>query len=213
MQGVTTGLNIARIRSDTTNGPTVNTSGLDLNADYVFGNVLGGTLAFSANASYILEYEQEAFIYRGVLVSNAYDARGYLNYERLPGTVSKLRGSLSAEYNNGPHTVYARYNYIDGVVDDRGPVAVQTGGSVPCTLANAGIEPGCQLSTAPVNLDSFQTVDLSYLLRFNDTWSFSASVLNLFDEDPPQARTSLTYDPAISSPYGRSFKLGVRMQF
>lgn len=213
VQGVTTGLNIARIRSDTTNGPTVNTSGLDLNADYVFGNVLGGTLAFSANASYILEYEQEAFIYRGVLVSNAYDARGYLNYERLPGTVSKLRGSLSAEYNNGPHTVYARYNYIDGVVDDRGRVAVQTGGSVPCTLANAGIEPGCQLSTAPVNLDSFQTVDLSYLLRFNDTWSFSASVLNLFDEDPPQARTSLTYDPAISSPYGRSFKLGVRMQF
>ena len=213
VQGVTTGLNIGRIRSDTTNGPTVNTSGLDVAADYVMDNVWGGRLAFNANASFILEYDQEEFIYRGVRVSNAYDARGYLNYERLPGTVSKLRGSVAAEYNNGPHTLYARLNYIDGVTDDRGPVAVQTGGTTACTLGNAGTVAGCQLSTAPIDIGSFTTTDLTYLLRLNPTWSFSASVLNLFDRDPPQARTSLTYDPAISSPYGRSFKLGVRMQF
>ena len=96
------------------------------------------TLAFNANASFVLDYDQEEFIYRGVLVSDAYDARGYLNYERLPGTVSKWRGSLAAEYYNGPHMLHARLNYIDGVIDDRGPVAVQTGGSVQCTLAMRG---------------------------------------------------------------------------
>ena len=213
VQGTTTGVNIARIRSDTTNGPTVNTSGLDVTADYVIQGVGGGTLAFNANASFVLDYDQEEFLYRGVLVSNAYDARGYLNYERLPGTVSKWRGNFTTEYYTGAHVFQARVNYIDGVIDDRGPVAVQTGGAVPCTLLNAGTEPGCQLTTAPVDIDSFTTVDLTWLWQFSATLSFSASVLNLFDEDPPQTRTSLTYDPAIASPYGRSFKVGVRMQF
>ncbi|CAM5635425.1 TonB-dependent receptor domain-containing protein [Rhodanobacter lindaniclasticus] len=200
VQGTTTGVDIARIRSDTTNGPTVNTSGLDLAANYFLDDVWGGTMVFSTNATLVLKYDQEQFNYRGVKVSNAYDARGYLNYERLPGTVSKWRGTLAAEYDRGPHSLNARFNYIEGVIDDRGPVAVATNS-------------GPVMSTAPVNIGSFKTVDLTYLLQLTPTWSFNASVFNLFDEDPPQTRTSLTYDPAISSPYGRSFKVGVRMQF
>ncbi|MGB3391943.1 MAG: TonB-dependent receptor [Stenotrophomonas sp.] len=200
VQGTTTGVNIARIRSDTTNGPTVNTSGIDVSASYLIDDVWGGTLTFGTDASFVLKYDQEQFNYRGVKVADAYDALGYLNYERLPGTVSKWRGGFSAQYDNGPHALYARLNYIDGVVDDRGRVAVATNS-------------GPVLSSAPVNIGSFTTVDFTYLLQFSDTWSFSASVLNMLDRDPPQARTSLTYDPAISSPYGRSFKVGVRMQF
>lgn len=151
---------------------------------------MGGTLALSANASFVLDYDQEEFIYRGVLVSPGYDARGHLNYERLPGTVSKWRGNVAAEYYYGAHTFYARVNYIDGVVDDRGPVAVQTGGWEACTLANAGVAAGCVLSSAPINIGSFTTADLTWLWQFNDVWSFNASVLNMFDRDPPQARTS-----------------------
>lgn len=213
IQGVTAGPNIARIRSDTTNGPTVRTSGIDAQLDYAIDDVWGGQLALSANASFILEYEQDEFVYRGALVSRAYDARGYLNYERLPGTISKMRGLASAEYRKGPHILRASLNYIDGVIDDRGPVAVQTGGSTACTLANAGTVPGCVLSTAPVDIDSFETVDLSYLLNFSTNTWLNVAVLNVFDEDPPQTRTSLTYDPAISSPYGISFKVGLRHVF
>lgn len=212
-QGTTRGANIARIRSDTTNGPTVNTSGVDVAMDYRFDDVMGGDLRLLANASFILEYDQEAFYYRDVLVSNAYDAKGFLNYERLPGTVSEWRGNLAAEYARDAHVLRASVNYIDGVVDDRGRVAVQTGGSVACSLANAGVVPGCQLSTADVDIDSFTTFDLNYLYTFSETLTFHAGVWNLFDTDPPQTRTSLSYDPAIASPYGRTFTIGVRAQF
>ena len=164
-QGVTRGANMARIQSDTTNGPQVRTSGIDASLEYGLNQFMGGRLALNAAASFILKYDQADFIYKDVLVSKAYDARGFLNYERLPGAISKSRGSLSAEYSQGAHILRASMAYIGGVRDDRGAIPVQTGGTTACTLANAGVVAGCQLTSAPVDIDSFTTVDLSYLVR------------------------------------------------
>jgi iron complex outermembrane receptor protein len=212
-QGVTRGANMARIRSDTTNGPAVRTSGIDASLEYGINQFMGGKLALNAAASFILKYDQADFVYKDVLVSKAYDARGFLNYERLPGAISKSRGSFSAEYSQGPHILRATVSYIGGVTDDRGAIAVQTGGTVACTLVNAGTIPGCQLTTAPVEIEAFKTLDLSYLLRLPYGVTLNLAVSNVLDTDPPQMRTSLTYDPAIGNPYGRTFKLGVRKQF
>lgn len=213
VQGVTVANDIARVRSDTTNGPTVRTSGLDLNANYRFDDVLGGSLTFDAAASIVLKYKQDAFLYNGVLVSPAYNAKGYANYDRLPGTISDWRGTFYAEYAGGPHIVRVTFNYIDGVIDNRGPTAVQTGfNPLGCSLANA-TEAGCELVTFGERVGAFKTVDLNYTLSLPWDVTLSLAVLNVADTKPPRARLELSYDPFIGSPYGRTAKIGFRKKF
>jgi iron complex outermembrane receptor protein len=213
VQGVTRGGNMARIQSDTTNGPTVKTSGIDASVEYGINHFMGGKLALNAAASFIIGYDQGDFVYKNVLVSKAYDAKGYLNYERLPGAISKSRGSFSAEYTRGVHMLRATVSYIGGVTDDRGAVAVQTGGPGACSLANAGTVAGCQLTTAPLKIGAFKTLDLNYMVKLPYDVTANLALANVFDADPPQMRTSLNYDPAIGNPYGRTFKVGLRKQF
>ncbi|WP_342115308.1 TonB-dependent receptor domain-containing protein [Pseudoduganella sp. OTU4001] len=213
VQGVTRGANMARIQSDTTNGPQVKTSGIDASIDYSMNGVMGGKLALNAAGTYILKYDQGDFVYKGVTVSKAYDARGFLNYERLPGAISRLRGSMSAEYSVGNHNLRATMQHIGGVTDDRGRIAVQTGAGVACTLANAATTAGCALTSAPVDISSFTTLDLSYLLRMPWDTTLTLAAFNVFDKAPPTMRTSLNYDPSIGNPYGRTFKVGLRKQF
>ena len=56
----------------------------------------------------------------------------------------------------------------------------------------------------------FVTHDLHYNVSFlNDKAQVSLSVLNLFDEDPPQTFTNLNYDPYTASAFGRMIKVGV----
>jgi len=197
-QGVTAGVNMAGISQITANGPTVHTDGIDISADYYLDDVWDGTLTFRTDATRILKYDQAQFNYLGVELSPAYSALGYLNSGRLPGAISKWRGSLSAEYDRGQHSLNARLNYIEGVTDDtRLP-----GG------ANTAV-----VTTDPVHGGAYTTVDLTYMLQLTPTWSFNASVLNLFDKDPPLTIQTLNYNAAIADPYGRSFKVGVRMQF
>ncbi len=212
-QGTTRGANIARIQSDTTNGPAVETSGIDASLEYAMNNFAGGRLALNAAGSFILGYDQAEFVYKGVQVSKAYDARGFLNYERLPGAISKARGSFSAEYSQGPHILRATVSYIGGVTDDRGAIAVQIGGTTACSLANATSAAGCQLTTAPLQIEAFKTLDLSYLLRLPYGMTANLAMQNVFDTAPPAMRTSLNYDPAIGNPYGRTLKVGLRKQF
>ena len=212
-QGTTVGNDIQRVRSDTTNGPTVRTSGIDATIDYLFEAVGGGDLSFNATISYILKYEQDEFIFGGATVSPAYDAKGFANYDRLPGTISDWRGVFYAQYDYGPHTARLTFNYIDGVVDNRGPTVTQTGPNpLGCTVATAS-DPGCTLITFGQPVESFKTVDFNYTLQAPWETTLSFGVFNIFDTDPSQARLELSYDPFIGNPYGRTFKVGVHKRF
>lgn len=212
-QGTTVANDIARVRSDTTNGPTIRTSGIDATMSYRFENVLGGALTFDASASIVLSYDQDAFVYNGTLVSPAYSAKGFANYDRLPGTISDWRGAFYVEYAGGAHVLRLTFNYIDGVVDNRGPTATQTGANAAgCSLANA-TAPGCQLITFGQPVEAFKTFDLNYTLSLPWETTLSLAVLNLTDATPPQARLELSYDPFIGNPYGRTVKVGLRKRF
>ena len=65
-QGVTVGNDIARVRADTTNGPTVRTDGIDVDVNYRFDELAGGSLDLGASVSYVLHYKQAAFLFGGV---------------------------------------------------------------------------------------------------------------------------------------------------
>lgn len=213
VQGVTVGNDIARVRSDTTNGPTVRTSGIDVTLNYRFDEVLGGNVELGANVSFVLRYKQDAFIYNGITVTPAYDALGFANYDRLPGTIPDWRGMFYAQYSNRRHTLRATLHYVDGVTDNRGPTVIQTGvNAAGCTLATASA-PGCQLITFGQQIDAFASVDLNYTFRLREDFTLSLGVQNLFDADPSPARLELSYDPFIGNPYGRTLEIGIRKTF
>ncbi|HYG28045.1 MAG TPA: TonB-dependent receptor [Caulobacteraceae bacterium] len=212
-QGSTRASDIQRIRSDTTNGPEVKTSGIDAEAEYRLPDVMGGDLTFAANASYVLEYEQAAFTYQGAPVTPAYSALGYTNYDRLPGTISRLRGNAFAEYATGPHNLRLTVNYIGGAKDNRGPTVIQTESNGGCTVANAATTTGCTLIDFGLEVKPFVTVDLNYRVFLPADTTLTAGILNLFDEDPSKARLELSYDPFIGNPYGRTVKVGVVKRF
>lgn len=214
-QGVTVGNDIARVRSDTTNGPQITTTGIDADVDYRFDDLFGGEVHIGGNVSYVLNFEQAAFRFAGVTVSGAYDAVGLANYNRLPGTIPDWRGQFYADYNRDIHNVRWTMNYVDGVKDDRGPTTVQTGASTNCNVANAtaGTATNCKLITFGLEQDAFISHDLTYRLQLPDNLTVTASVFNLLDTEPAQARIEMSYDPFIGNPLGRTFKVGVRKKF
>ncbi|WP_293902647.1 TonB-dependent receptor [Phenylobacterium sp.] len=214
-QGVTVGNDIARIRSDTTNGPTIKTDGIDVDVTYRFDDLMGGSLDLGANVSYVLHYKQAAFVFGGVTVSPAYEAAGFTNYNRLPGTIPDWRGQFYADYTYGAHNLRWTINYIDGADDDRGPTTVQTGPSSNCNVANAqaGTATNCKLTTFGLRVHAFITHDLTYRWAMPNDLTLTASVLNVLDEDPSSARLELSYDPFVGNPLGRSVKVGVKKKF
>ena len=214
-QGVTVGNDIARIRSDTTNGPTVKTDGWDADVDYRFDEVMAGTLHVGGNVSYVLNYKQDAFTFGGLTVSPAYQAAGFTNYDRLPGTIPKWRGIFYGDYSRGPHNLRWTINYIDGATDNRGPTTVQTGPSSNCTVANAqaGTATNCQLTTRGLEVGAFISHDLTYRLQLPWDTTMTATVFNVLDREPSKVRLELSYDPFIGNPLGRTFKLGVQKKF
>lgn len=214
-QGVTVGNDIARVRSDTTNGPTITTSGVDLDVNYAFEDVLGGRLNLGANLSYVFEFKQAAFVFGGVTVSQPYEAAGFTNYDRLPGTIPDWRGQFYADFNRGPHNLRWTINYIDDAKDNRGPTTVQTGPSTNCNVANAtaGTATNCRLVTFGSEVDNFITHDLTYRYAWRDDLTLTASVFNVLDEDPSEARLEISYDPFIGNPLGRTFKIGIKKTF
>ena len=200
-QGVTVGNDIARVLSPTTNGPEINVSGVDVQMDFTANDVWGGRARAGVSASYYLEYKFEAFEFNGVLVNGAYDAKGFTNYDRLPGTISDWRANAYAEYGRGPHNLRADLTFVDGAVDNRAPISVQdtTGALRPVTFGQ--------------KVDDFYTLDLTYQTELPWGVVMTASAFNVFDRDPSGARLELSYDPFIGNPYGRTYKLGFRKRF
>ena len=221
VQGVTVGNDIARVRSPTVNGPSITTDGIDLDVNYHYTNFLRGEGNFGGSISYVLHYTQDAFLFGGVVVSPAYEAVGFTNYDRLPGTIPHWRGQFYWDYSIGPHNLRIQTTYTDGAVDNRGPTVVQTGASSTCTVANmqaaiaAGTPtpPNCSLTTFGNVLGSFTQVDAIY--RVNLPWDTTLTVTaqNIFDRAPAAARLEESYDPFIGNGLGRTLKIGLRHTF
>lgn len=214
-QGVTVGNDIQRVRSDTVNGPRTKVTGIDGSIDYKMPDVLSGDVSFGASFSRLVKYDIGEFSVDGVFISAPYKALGFTNYDRFPGTVSKIRGAAYAEYTRDEHNLRVDMTYIGGATDNRGPTTVQTGSSANCNVANAraGIATNCQLTTIGLKVKSFYSFDATYRIELPWDTTVSASVFNIFDRDPSAARLEASYDPFIGNPYGRTFKVAVRKKF
>ena len=173
---------IERIESMTINGPSVQTSGVDLFAEYQM-ELGDGILNIGTDISHTMEYEQDAYFKGGILVSSAYDAAGFLNGGRSARPLPDLKGRVYGEYNLGDHNFLLYANHITSYEDDR----------------YAGVE-----------VDAQTTYDFHYQLSLmGDSARVTLSAINLSDEQPPVARLDLGYDGYTHNAFGRMIKLGL----
>lgn len=199
--GVTTANQMQRISAPIVNGSDVETAGLDISLKYDFGEVMNGALSAGLDATYVDKYEQDAFSFGGVPIMPAYDAVGYTNQERFPGTISKWRAIGNLNYSTGPWNFRYEVRYVHGVKEDRdNPTLFDAAGNV-------------QTVTFGQKVDDFYSHNL--YANWQGPWEtqISLAIVNVLDEDPPEARHALGYDPYIGDPLGRTFKLGIRKSF
>jgi iron complex outermembrane receptor protein len=62
-------------------------------------------------------------------------------------------------------------------------------------------------------VDSQIQFDLTYRVDLPRDVTLAATVQNLFDEDPPFARTEMSYDPMTHNPLGRTVQINVKKRF
>jgi iron complex outermembrane receptor protein len=199
-QGVTTGNDIARVQAPYVNGPTTHVRGLDLTADLRVP-VGTGTLNVGGNASIVLNYTIDAYSLGGVPFSGAYDALGYANYDREPGTVSRVRANGYVNYAIGPVNFRYGITWVDGVEDNRYAFATFPNTAVGTTQFGRYVRDYVQ-----------QDINVSYELDLGGTAvQLNGGVINLFNRQPPAARLEYGYDPFIGNPIGRVVRLGAKI--
>ncbi len=181
----TTPANLASIDTYYTNGSDITTDGLDLAVSYNFP-AFGGDMTVGTNASYILQYKSQAFRTEGgTLLAPGGDFAGLVNVGVNPFyPLPELKGNAFVRFNwNGLRLSYT-YRYISDY-DDR-------------LAANPPLK----------HIDSMGTHDVTAIYDWRD-FSFSASVINLTDEDPPKVYMAQNYDPYTHNPFGRMVKFQV----
>jgi iron complex outermembrane receptor protein len=199
-QGVTVANQMQRIASPVVNGPNVETTGYDISLAYDFGEVLEGQLTIGLDATYIDKYKLDDFVVGGVLIQPGFDAVGFVNEERspgyVPGTISEWKAIGNINYFFRGLNVRYELRFVDGVDDER---------PNPTVLASDG---------TPTEITYGDKVDeyFSHNLYFSwdSPWQtrFSLSIVNLLDEDPPDARHQIGYNPYVGDPLGRTFEFG-----
>ena len=203
IQGTTLGLDIARVRTDFVNGPKVTVRGIDLALTYDIDAGFA-MVSVGGNATYNMDYKISDFIVNDVLVTPGFDAVGFGNYARDPGTLPEWRANAYVNLNAGGLNLRYSVNYISSVFDERcenrAPCFVFAGGS-----SNYGVDSG-----------SFVQQDLvaNYTLpvTFADV-NLTAAVRNIFDREPAQAYLPLGYNPYIGNAIGRNFSLGLKVKY
>lgn len=170
----------------------VDISGIDASLYYQFENVLAGDLTLGVDGTYNLKYELGPNVVDGFQTDPATDAVGTRGGRG--GTQVQWKGAAYVELATGMHNVRWTTRYVDGLEDKRG-------GSTFATNTNAQF------------IDAFLTHDLTYRAQLPSDLTLSASVFNVFDEDPSYARLDLSYEPFIANPLGRYYKVGLAKKF
>lgn len=201
--GVCAGANVQRVATNIINGPEIETSGVDISAQYTFDDVIGGELTLGVGYTHLIEYVVGPLSVEGVQITqtglpgpfpNDGDLAGFLNRGTGFRSMPQDKGEVFVNYRLGAHNLRWISRYVSEYTDQRG--------SIP----GSGVPVG-------TSIDEQWTHNLHY--SWDTPWGsrFSASVINLTDEDPPLAYLDLSYDPYTHDPIGRVFRVGFSQQF
>lgn len=172
------------------NGPSVDTSGVDF--QFTYDNVLpwlfNADLTIGVEGNHLIEYKRGPLVtLDGFTIAGALDRAG--KYELLAQFFAypKWRGNAFVNLGFGDHNIRWTTNY---------------------TQATTPLSAGAALDPEDNILHN-----LTY--RWITPWDLdlTATVANIFDEDPPFYRSQYNYDYTQASPLGRTIEVGFRKTF
>ena len=182
---------VERIVVNYINGEEIRTSGIDFQVGYEFGEILGGAVRADLDGSYVLEYDidDQLDISGNIVLAAGEELVGKLNYNRGSAFTSKpeLKTNLTVSYTTDDHYASLITRYIGSYKDEGAPAYLPW------------------LAT----VDAQTTFDAHYNYQGIEGLTLSLSVVNIADEDPPEARGDLAYDPFTHNAFGRLVKVGV----
>lgn len=170
------------------NGPGVITNGIDYQIDYSLPIGLAD-FTIGATATQILELQDTEARLDGFVVTAGEERLGELNLQGAARASAEWSVNAFSSYRLDRHVVRAQANWRSAVVDDRPGVQYGEDGEDPVYF------------------------DLIYLFDVTDTLRLSASVVNIFDRDPPKYEIEYGYDARLGSALGRTFEIGVKKTF
>jgi len=212
-QGVTTANDFSSITTEYGNGPGQHTAGFDVQANYSFP-AFAGDIRLGLTLTKVETFEFSETVLDGYQLDPGDERLGTLNFATVAQSAPEWRANLNVNYGFGDHNLRFVLGYIDGVKDERYynddgsineaslvPSGVQPGTSSPFEASYYGVDPGAWVAG-----------DLHWV--WDHEWaSFTASVVNITDEEPPASRQEFGYDPRIGNPLGRTFEVGIRKSF
>tara|TARA_B110000285_G_scaffold78077_1_gene89943 strand:- start:6056 stop:8950 length:2895 start_codon:yes stop_codon:yes gene_type:complete len=173
---------LERIVVQSVNGPSIETSGVDVFVNYILDSSVG-QFTFGADVSHTLQYEQDEYVKNGAVVQESYDAAGFLNAGRGARPLPDTKGRVFGEYTLENHNVLLYVNHTSEYEDER---------------------------YANTTVDSQTTYDLHYRLNlFDDSTALTFSAINFTDEQAPLARVDLGYDAYTHNSFGAMYKVGI----
>tara|TARA_R110002051_G_scaffold9051_2_gene36533 strand:+ start:10020 stop:12905 length:2886 start_codon:yes stop_codon:yes gene_type:complete len=195
--GAPSAASINRVITNITNGPDIQTSGLDLRLQNNWELANSAEFSVGADATYIIEYKVDPYFVEGLPIGGG-DYVGQFNRGNFTRSMPQWKANLFANYAIGDHNFRAVMRHVDSYDDERGQI--QLSGSFDPTQS--------------ASIDSQTTFDLYYTWQ-STPWDLDIglSVVNVTDEDPPFAQFELNYDPYTHNPFGRTFKLSVTKRF
>ncbi|MEX1033010.1 MAG: TonB-dependent receptor [Cellvibrionaceae bacterium] len=226
-QGATDASDFANITTDFGNGPGQTTAGFDLQARYSMP-FMAGDLSFALIATRVIELENTETKLDGYTLDDGQDRLGYANFATIGNAAPEWRGNFTTNYAWDIHNFRLVLNYVSGVTDERYELRAfqneenslsleQLQAARGAALTPGGFQPGTDELFYPsyygVHSGSWLSADFHYSVELPWDATLNASIQNISDEDPPEARQEFGYDPRMGNPLGRTFKLGFQKRF
>ena len=187
--------NFLAVRTNLINGPGVDTSGVDFQADYRFD--LGQSrMAFGVEGSYLVEYKRGALVtLDGITIATPLDRAGQLELISAFYSYPRWKSNAYVNWAMENHNLRATFRYV----------APSRDRNHDADTVLAGVQ--------PTRVGSYLQMDLVYQVALPWQTTVTVQVQNLFDEDPEFAYGQYNYDYTLANPLGRVFGLGVRKKF
>jgi iron complex outermembrane receptor protein len=188
---------ILSYRTQYINGGGIETSGIDFQANFDVGEVLGGELQAGFDGTWLLKYDESPYEIEGVATSSGkIDRVGTYRASVFTG-YNQLRANAFVNWNRDIHNLRWQVRHVGSTVHSE-------------ATANA-IARNVMGST---KIDEYWQHDLTYTAQLPWDTTGTLSVQNIFDTDPPFAiATQYNYDPGSGNPLGRVFVVGLKKRF
>lgn len=182
---LTSGGTVGQILADFVNASSIDTSVIDLSANYTFETDFGKITPF-IDGTYILEYDLvDQF---GVEI----DGLGSRNFRNFGDPAPELRFNMGVSLRSGRHGVNLFARYIDGLDND---------------------ERNNEKVDSMLTFDGQYNLTIDSGLFGSGEAVFTLGVTNALDEDPPFVFTNGNYEARAYDPRGRRVYARVRTHF